>query len=65
MHTEFHTEQESFTAAEVEDIIRSIEEAANGFVSSIMFREKIARRIAMLSLIVAIITSFTLFMYLN
>lgn len=65
MHTEFQSDQESFTAAEVREIIGSVEEAANAFVSSMMIREKIARRIAMLSLIVAIITSFTLFMYLR
>ena len=65
MHSCFETNKEEFTKAEVEEIVKAIESGANNIIHDLAHREKVATRIAMLSLIVATISTMTIFLRLG
>lgn len=65
MNSCFETNKEEFTKAEVEEIIKALEKGANNIINDLAHREKVATRLAMLSLIVATISTMTIFLRLG
>ena len=65
MNSCFETNKEEFTKAEVEEIIKTVEKGANNIINDLAHRERVATRIAMLSLIVATISTMTIFLRLG
>lgn len=65
MNSCFETNKEEFTKAEVEEIVKALEGGANNIISDLAHRERVATRIAMLSLIVATISTMTIFLRLG
>jgi hypothetical protein len=65
MHSCFETNKEEFTKTEVEEIVKAMEVSANNIINDLAHREKVATRIAMISLIVATISTMTIFLRLG
>lgn len=65
MNSCFETNKEEFTKAEVEEIIKTLEGSANNIINDLAHRERVATRIAMLSLIIATISTMTIFLRLG
>ena len=65
MNSCFETNKEEFTKAEVEEIVKAIEGSANSIIDNLAHRERVATRLAMLSLIVATISTMTIFLRLG
>ena len=65
MNSCFETNKEEFTKAEVEEIVKALEKGANNIIDNLAHRERVATRIAMLSLIVATISTMTIFLRLG